>query len=301
MTMKLRLNGVRGSRPVGKRELLGYGGNSTNFEILLPEENFYLFIDGGSGLTWRGHELTETPKKNKFVFLITHTHWDHILGLPFFKPMYHHDNEFTFYASRTERSSFNELFFGLQRTHNLPVPIDQIQANIKFETIMPDQSITLAGTDIKISTLQLNHQGITLGYRIDKGEESVAIITDNAPIESGNYMGEGMMEAAASNPDAFEKQFNEKLVAFLRDVNTVVYDTHFTEKNLKADWGHSTPERALSFCKQAGIKRLVLFHHAPEDKDQDVEAKIHSIFQDACQHNIEVEAAREGDIWDLCA
>jgi phosphoribosyl 1,2-cyclic phosphodiesterase len=299
MTIKLRHLGVRGSRPVGKRSLLGYGGNSTAFEIIIPEENFYLFIDGGSGLAKRGRELGETPEHSKFHFLVTHTHWDHILGYPFFKPIYSEKNHFKFYASQTERSSFNDIFFGLQKADNLPVPRKNLKANIKFQTIVPEQSFMIEDK-VKIDTFQLNHQGITLGYKISYKGSSVAIITDNAPIEN-NHMGEGMREKAEENKDKFESEFNAGLVNFLQGVHTVVVDTHFTEQNLKADWGHSTPPRALELCKQAGNSRLVLFHHAPEDNDEDVDAKVLSVFQDACHANIEVEAAREGDVWDLCA
>ena len=79
----------------------------------------------------------------------------------------------------------------------------------------------------------------------------------------------------------------------------MVFDTHFTEENLKADWGHSTPQRALNFCVKAGVSRLVLFHHAPEDSDDKVDDKVQSILSDASLHDIEVVAAKEGDVWEL--
>ena len=87
MAMKLKFLGVRGSRPTHKRALLSYGGNSTSMEFTFDHENFHLFLDGGSGLARRGQELGETPPNHKFYFLVTHTHWDHILGYPFFRPI----------------------------------------------------------------------------------------------------------------------------------------------------------------------------------------------------------------------
>ena len=293
--MRIKLHGVRGSRPTHKPELLGFGGNSTNMEFIIPGKKFHLFLDGGSGLVNRGRELTQNPENNEFHFLITHTHWDHVLGFPFFQPIYNASNEVTFYASNTSRASFNELFFGQNQSENLPVPASEIRAQIKFRTVLPDASFNL-DSDTIVKTLQINHQGVTLGYRVEHGGKSICVITDNAPIED-NYMGERMAEKAAADPKAFEKEFNNNLINFLENADVVVFDTHFTEENLKADWGHSTPERALDFCNQAKVKTLVLFHHAPEDADSDVQAKVDSVFEKGKQLGIDVFAAKEGCEW----
>lgn len=301
MAMKLKFLGVRGSRPTHKRALLSYGGNSTSMEFTFDDENFHLFLDGGSGLARRGQELGENPPNHKFYFLVTHTHWDHILGYPFFRPIYNAKNKFEFFASNTTRSTFNDLFFGLQRINNLPVPVKELKAKLSFHTIGPGEPFTIE-KKVKVDTYQLNHQGVTLGYKVTYGKHSAAIITDNAPIENGNYLGENMQDKAKANgQEAFEKAYDEGLVAFLKGVHTVVFDTHFTEQNLKADWGHSTPQRALAFCQKAGVKRVILFHHAPEDMDEQVHDKLQSVIREACQAGVLVEAAREGDEWDLCA
>lgn len=302
MAMKLRFLGVRGSRPTHKRSLLSYGGNSTSMEFRFDDEPFYLFLDGGSGLARRGNELGEKPEHTKFYFLVTHTHWDHILGYPFFRPIYNAKNKFQFFASNTTRSTFNDLFFGLQRINNLPVPVKELKAKLAFNTIMPGVPFTIE-KKVKVDTYQLNHQGVTLGYKVTYGKHSAAVITDNAPIENGNYLGENMptKNAPEEIKRAFEAKFVQGLIAFLKGVHTVVFDTHFTEQNLKADWGHSTPQRALAICAAAGVKRLILFHHAPEDMDEQVHDKLQSVFREAGQAGVLVEAAREGDEWDLCA
>lgn len=294
MVMKLKFHGVRGSRPVHKKALLGFGGNSTSLEFEL-DEDFYLFLDGGSGIARRGRELTERPEKKEFHCLITHTHWDHILGFPFFEPLYNEENRFTFYSSTTSKSTFNDLFWGLHRADNLPVPVSKLKADINFKAIKPNEEFMI-NNKVKIKTFQLNHQGVTLGYRVEHNEDSVCVITDNAPIENGNYLGENMSQ---SPDDKFEKAFNEGLVNFLKDANTVVFDTHFNEGNLKPDWGHTTPSRAFDFCLKAGVSRLILFHHAPEDSDDDVKEKVKSLEDKTKGKSIEVVAACEGDLWDL--
>lgn len=296
-TLKLKLLGVRGSRPTHKVDLLGHGGNSTSMEFIVEGSDYMIFLDGGSGLAHYGMELGEAPKDKEFHFLITHTHWDHILGFPFFAPLYNSENTVNFYSSKSSKSTFNDLFFGLHRTDNLPIPVSKMKASINFKTIAAGSQFQVR--DIKVSCYHINHQAITLGYRLDLDGSSVAVITDNAPIDNGNYMGEGMKEKAAADPAAFEKSFNDGLVEFLRDCHTVVYDTHFTEENLKPDWGHSTPKIALEFAKKANVKRLILFHHAPEDLDEDVIRKVESIASEAKAAGIMVEAAVEGDIWDL--
>jgi phosphoribosyl 1,2-cyclic phosphodiesterase len=307
MTMTLKFLGVRGSRPTHKRHLLGYGGNSTSLEFCVGGENFYLFLDGGSGLAWRGSQITardpsQKPpgKGTKFHFLVTHTHWDHILGYPFFEPIYNPDNNLIFYASKTTRSTFTDLFFGLQRLTNLPVPISHLKANLTFETIQPDSTFLIEGK-VKVSTMQINHQGVTLGYRVEHGDDSVCVITDNAPIENGNVLGENMFAGEVLTNEEKAARFNQRMVDFLKGAHTVVFDTHFTEDNLKPDWGHSTPDRALEYCSAAGVKRLILFHHAPEENDSDVDNKVQSVFTKACQLGIEVVAARENEEWELCA
>lgn len=293
--MKLKFLGVRGSRPTHKVDLLGFGGNSTCLEFYTGYDDRYLFLDGGSGLVHRGRSLKESHKK--YYFVITHTHWDHVLGFPLFEPLYDTTNQFIIYASTWSCETMKNLFYGPRSALHSPIPINRARASVSFRPIDPGDSFTVF-KDVSADCFQLNHQGITLGYRIRQGGYDAAVITDNAPIGGGNYLGSGMKAKAQPDPKRFESDFDEQLIKFLQGCHTVVFDTHFTEENLKVDWGHSTPERALDFCIKAGVKRLILFHHAPEDMDTQVRKKVNGISDLAESHGIEVFAAREGDEWE---
>ena len=179
------------------------------------------------------------------------------------------------------------------------MPQDLARAKVDFVTIAPRQPFVIDG-HVRVEGFQLNHQGITLGFKIASGESSVVVITDTAPMMHGNYLGEGMMDASQREGEsAFEARFHKELIQFMSGVNTVVFDTHFNEDNLKPDWGHSTPSIALHYCAQAKVKRLLMFHHAPEDNDADVIEKLQMIHAEALAVGIEVANAIEEDEWIL--
>ncbi len=293
MSMSLRLWGVRGSRPVHKGSTLGCGGHSTAFELQLPGEDFALFVDAGSGLAARG-PIGGKSLRSIYYVLLTHTHWDHLLGLPFFSPLYEAKNEVHLFSSTTCRGDFPSLFWALFSPSYFPLPVE-VKAKLHFHTLVSGADFLLANK-VRVQTYQLNHQGVTLGYRFAYGADCVGIVTDHAPLDHGNYLGDGMPVGAAPQ---FVAAFEVGLVAFMQGCHTVAFDAHFTEETLKLDWGHSTPDRALQFCLQAGVKRLILFHHAPEDSDADIEQKVERCRQQAGKAEIEIVAAREGDVWML--
>ena len=294
----LKFHGVRGSRPTHHTDLLGYGGNSTCIEIDTGLD-FILAIDAGSGLQHITRAMGDHPHRKKLHLLITHTHWDHVLCLPFLKQLTNPDCEIHIHAPDVAGKPFSDLFEMLFTHGRLPIPRVAIKSNLVFHRVTPGKDFLIEGK-VKISTFQVNHQHTTLGYKISHGEASVAIITDAAIIKNGNHLGDGMAERAiAIGKDAFEKEYDDKLNDFLSGVQTLVFDTHFNAKNLKSDWGHATPEIALDICSRAGIKRLFMFHHAPEDNDSKIALKQLRAREIALSLGIEVINAREEDQWPL--
>lgn len=297
-SLKMIFHGVRGSRPVHHQDFLQTGGNTTCIEID-TQRDYHLIVDGGTGLAKLGYRLGEQLRHKRFHILITHTHWDHLVTIPYFMPLFNQDAHITFYATNGSNGRFEDIFHKMFAGTHLPYPGTKIKAKVDFVTVKPNETFVIEN-HVRVEGHQLNHQAVTLGYKITSGKSSVVIITDNAPMISGNYLGDGMKELVQKiGEENFHKKYNGDLVAFLRGVHTVVYDTHFNDDNLKPDWGHSTPAIALDLCRQAKAQRLLMFHHAPEDNDKDVIEKMHHIHREALAAGIEVLNAKEEDEWIL--
>lgn len=295
---KIRFHGVRGSRPVHHSSFLGYGGNTTCIEIETGDD-FTLAIDAGTGLQKIARSLLEASHKKKIHILLTHTHWDHILHLPLLPQFSQHDFEITIHAPNVGETSFENLFRTMVANGRLPVLWSPPKCRLTFHQVKPGDRF-LIENKIKVSAHQVNHQHITLGYKFGFQESSIAVITDTAVMRPDNILGQGMLEVSQKiGSDTFISEYNRDLIEFLRGVDSLVFDTHFNAQNVRPDWGHATPELALEYCIKAGIKRLFLFHHAPEDNDHMVARKQEHARNLALPHAIDVVNAREEDEWPL--
>ncbi len=293
--MRFTLLGVRGSRPVDPPGKMYFGGNTTAFRVDTTA-GVPIFVDCGTGLYVEGERLAREGGPLRAHVLLTHTHWDHVLALPRFRPLYDARSHLTFHASTTERATFRQLFEGQHHDLCFTVPVAELDAHIDFAECAPDRSFRIG--DVRVRTYQLNHPGVTLGYRIEADDRAVCVVTDTAPIE-GNWLGQGMPSAAAPDPRRFESQFEDGLVRLLEGADLVIYDTHFTPAGLRGrrHWGHSTPQDAVAMCLRAGARWVVLHHHAPGDDDDAVRAKLRAA-RTLAGPALRVSAAREGEV--LC-
>jgi len=298
--MKFKLLGTRGSRPVFSPDRVKYGGNTTAYKIEI-EGMAPIYIDGGSGLYKEGVEIDKTGQPLKASFLITHTHWDHILAFPFFKPLYREGTKIIIMGPSYKGYNLAKLFESQHAKDLFPVPFSMIADRIEFRELSPGMEFDIEKA--KIRTIQLNHQGLTLGYRIESDGKSLCIITDQAPIEN-NHLGYSINKWSDEEAKAKEEQFYSELVQFVKDTDFMLHDTHFDLAGIKGkeDWGHATAEMAVDLAAKGGAKRLMLAHHAPEDTDTMVEKKI----RDAKEHarsidvgkKLEILALSEGD--EIC-
>ena len=296
--MKVTFYGVRGSYPIARRNQIKYGGNTTCLHVT-HEDGEHLIVDGGSGI----RSLGKTLMKQEFgrgegtaTILISHTHWDHIMGLPFFEPFYRKGNHFIIVCAQQDGVNIKEILAGQHADLHFPISFNELQARLEYKTIRPGETFSLGRYSIR--TVQLNHPGTTVGYRIERDGVSVAVYTDNGRIRKIR-IGDGM---GGPDPDeAYSEAFLSQLAACAKDADLLVHDTQFLEHEMVKflHFGHSTVEDAIEIARLSNAKRLAMFHYAPEHSDHDVERQ--SMFaRDLCRADgLQVIAAREGDSVEL--
>ncbi len=305
-TLYFQLLGTRGSRPVLARDFVTFGSNTTAYKIW-ADEMFPLYVDGGSGLFREGTRLSKDI--TDFTFVLTHSHWDHILAFPFFHPFYRPETSARIWGTASFKDTFEELFKHQFQTDAFPITYSEIPADITFKTVggadtftIPPPSTSASKAPARkrpeytVSTYQINHPGIDLGYRIEFGGKTIVILTDLAPIKN-NPLGHGMENFTRND----EIRYEEGLTEFCQNADLLLHDTHFNEENIrgKEGWGHSTEVMAVTLALQSHVKRLILGHHAPEDNDQIIFKKLEHARHISESHGLEVLIPEEDAILTL--
>lgn len=277
--MKVRFWGVRGSIPVPGRTTARYGGNTSCVEVR-PRGGSPIIIDAGTGLRRLGKSLMEEQfgdGKGTTSILISHTHWDHVQGLPFFSPLYRAGNQVHIFAR--QRDTHLEAVFSQQ--HHMPyfpVPLSAMQAGMHFHELIEGARFDIGRA--KVTCTRLNHPWIAMAYRIDVDGASVVYCADTAPFADILFGREFMVQPPALDqplpPDVLAElaKMRAGVVALARGADLLIYDTQFTydEYRLRPHWGHSHPDDAIGIAREAGAKRLCLYHHAPTRTDDDNDA-----------------------------
>lgn len=244
--MKLQFWGVRGSIPTAGRDTFEFGGNTACVEIRVPDQDI-LIVDGGSGIRNLGIALHEEFQANPLSLhlFLTHFHWDHIQGLPFFQPLYNGANKVTFHSGRAPAES-REILEGQMSTPYFPVNFELLTAKREFVRACPD---VFRHGPLTVEAFPLNHPQTAVGYRF---ECNGAVVVHASDCEHGDEKLDSVLRRYAQNADV------------------LIYDSQYTpeEYELKKGWGHSTWLEATEVAKDAGVKQLVLFHHDPSHSDR---------------------------------
>ncbi|MFT3695016.1 MAG: MBL fold metallo-hydrolase [Kofleriaceae bacterium] len=272
--MKVRFWGVRGSIPVPGRATNRYGGNTSCVEVR-PERGNPIIIDAGTGIRKLGKSLMEEAfgeGRGNVSILISHTHWDHVQGLPFFSPLYRPGNQIQIFAR--QRDMHLEAVFS-QQHHDayFPVQLSALHADMQFHEVIEGAQFEIG--DAKVTCARLNHPWVAIAYRIDVDQAAVVYCSDTAPF-SDILLGRDFIEKPQMGtlPPPVRDELaamRAGVVQLARGADLLIYDTQFTpeEYKVRPHWGHSRPDDAIEIAREAKVKQLCLFHHAPMRSDDD--------------------------------
>jgi len=205
-----------------------------------------IILDAGTGIRPLGHSFMERGIRSAHL-LLTHSHWDHINGFPFFAPGFAKGYEFQIMAGHLKDDAIREILAGQMTQPTFPVPLDAMQASLEFEDFRSGDSFKI-GPDVSIRTAALNHPNGATGYRIEYGGKSLCYVTDT--------------EHIPGKPD-------QNILDLIEGTDLFIYDSTYTEDEFpsKVGWGHSTWQEAVRLSKMAKVKKLAIFHHDPEHDD----------------------------------
>ena len=260
--MKIKFWGTRGSIPVPDSRMMKYGGNTTCVEVRINDH--LLIIDTGTGIRRLGEELVKR-KESEINLFITHSHWDHIQGFPFFIPVYLDSSHINVIGYKRSYKQIKDSLSNQMSLEYFPVRFDDLSSNISFTELKKDMW-EFAGHVVKI--IKTNHTVFTLAIRIEKGNNSFVFITDN--------------ELESRNPITTWDQF----VDFAKDATYMIHDAQFTlaEYDNRVGWGHSTYDYVVELAKAANVKNVGFTHHDPDRKDFELE-DIEKYYQHFCKIN----------------
>jgi phosphoribosyl 1,2-cyclic phosphodiesterase len=275
--------GTRGSIPTPGAHTARYGGNTSCVAVSGPPEQLVI-LDAGSGIRPLGRELSRVANgPMNLDILLSHTHWDHIQGLPFFQPLNTRGNSVRIYGAAQAGVPLERILDRQMDPVVFPVPLKALAADLKITEVVSG-SFEIDG--FLVQAFRLRHPGTTLGYKLVpvSGGRTIAYVTDNELGPGGSY---------DVPPD-----WREQLVRFLGGVDTLIHDGMYSEAMIesRAGWGHSSPTQAIGLAGDAGCRRLVLFHHEPENDDAAIDALLVGAQGHAAVHapGLAVDAAMEG-------
>ena len=268
MSFGIEFWGVRGSIACPTPKHIGYGGNTSCIQVFAGDRR--IILDSGTGIRGLGDEMFADDVTCADI-LLTHTHWDHINGFPFFAPAYGSTHSFNIMTGHLNEAGGIRAVLASQMTApTFPIPLEMMQSKMEFIDFTAGNDFQLE-PGVKVSTTALNHPGGSTGYRLDFEGKSFCYITDT--------------EHVPGKPDA-------NVLGLIEGADLVVYDSTYTDEEFpaKVGWGHSTWQEGIRLCRAANVKSLAIFHHDPSHDD----AAMQQIEADARASWSSAFVAREG-------
>jgi len=246
MGLQVTFWGVRGTIACPTPQHMAYGGNTSCVEVRAGGR--LVILDAGTGIRELGRRILQLDER-KADLLFSHTHWDHINGFPFFSPAFREDRTFRVFAGHLAATSggIRNTLAGQMAEPMFPVPLEIMRARLEFNDFAAGESFAL-GDGVSVRTAPLNHPNGATGYRLEHGGRSVCYVTDT--------------EHVPGRPD-------ERILGLIAGADLVVYDSTYTDAEFpgRVGWGHSTWQEGVRLCREAGARRLAIFHHDPDHDD----------------------------------
>jgi phosphoribosyl 1,2-cyclic phosphodiesterase/ActR/RegA family two-component response regulator len=287
---RVRFWGVRGSIASPGPDTVYYGGNTSCVEVRADGE--LIILDAGTGLRGLGQELKREfqDKPMRLTMLVTHTHWDHIQGFPFFAPAYDPANRMRILAFEGPRKGLEATLSIQMESPYFPITIHAMPSNIEF--------VELKGLDFEVGPVQvkaafMNHPGVCVGYRLNTRAGSVVYFPDNELY--GRLLDTTNRE---ENQTEFARRQDARLQEFIRGADIVISDAQYDAQEYASHvgWGHSCVDDVVALAIASGVKQLFLFHHDPDHSDAHIAQMLASARSQVARagSDLKVEAAREG-------
>jgi phosphoribosyl 1,2-cyclic phosphodiesterase/CheY-like chemotaxis protein len=296
--MEIRFWGTRGSLATPGMQTVRYGGNTSCVELRTASGTLIMF-DCGTGARSLGQALMASGERPlRGHILISHTHWDHIQGLPFFAPLFIPGNEWDIYAPHGLGQHIEDTLAGQMQYSYFPVTLKQLGATIRYHDLTEGE---LQIDDAKVSARYMNHPGLTLGYRVECGGVSVVYSTDHEP--HTRQQAEAVLDRPGGDPRLPVHPEDRQHLDFVAGADLLIHDAQYTvaEYPTRVGWGHSTIDYSLELALAARVRRLALFHHDPSRTDDLLDDVLA-----ACRRRVaeagggpEVLVAAEGDALEL--
>ena len=254
--MQITFWGTRGSIPAPGPDTTRYGGNTSCVEVRLDNGTLIVF-DAGTGIRALGNALMAQSQPVKMYLFLSHMHWDHIMGLPFFSPAYTPGTEICILGPHGGLSSLEQSICDQMKTPFYPVPMHIMAANLRFMELTDGSVVDLPGAKVEVSVL--NHPGRTLGYRLIADDSVLVYATDNEPF--------------GKLPASQHLVCPSRILSLAHHADLLIQDAQYTpdEYSRYVGWGHSTYLDALHIAHDAAVERVVLFHHDPSRSDADID------------------------------
>lgn len=300
--MKVHFWGVRGSIPSPGPVTQKYGGNTACIELRVGSDDRLIIIDAGSGIRSLGNFImaNDLPKGPiKADIFLSHTHWDHIMGFPFFTPIYIPGTKLKVHGPVSfEEDPLGEVVGGQMKYRYFPINLGELASEIEYIRLKEDPNIDM-GDGLRLSTKLLNHPITALGYRFEYDGRVVCTCYDTEPFRNlfiTDPDDPAYDEAMAFEGDEVAVEQNLAIEQFFIGADLLIYDAQYTDAEYSAriNWGHTTMEYAIGAANRAGVKKLAMFHHDPDRSDETLDEFAKTYCEPGKFGDTEVFFAREG-------